>query len=135
MCIAGVCLALCHRTKISGPRSISPHLANFQPRFLYRSDVTLETAAPPPPPAILDPGTRAHRRLIPGPRAHHCLDPSLGVCCCHPLPQALGHRRATAIDLDSASLGAHHRRQPRPHLPLRMLLPSSSTPTSLGIKP
>jgi hypothetical protein len=57
----------------------------------------------PPLPAVLDPGPRAHRCLIVGPRARRRLDPaSLGVRRCHPLPQA--------IDLGPASIGARRRR-------------------------
>jgi hypothetical protein len=69
-------------TKILGPRSLSPHLANCRSHSLSHSAVVVETVAPPPSPIILDPGPRARRRL----------DPGLGACRRHPLPQALGHR-------------------------------------------
>jgi hypothetical protein len=132
MCILVARLALGPHAKISFPCSLSPHLANFRPHALSHSAITLETTAPPLPPAILDLGSRACCRLIPSPGARHCLNPGLRVCHRRPLPQALGHCHAATVDLDSASLGARHRRWPWPRLPLSTLLPSSST--SLGIK-
>jgi hypothetical protein len=89
--------------------SLSPHLANFRPRTLSRSAVTLETTTPPLPPAILILGPGAHRRLIPGPRACRRLDPGLRACRRRPLPQALGHCHVATVDLDSTSLRACRR--------------------------
>jgi hypothetical protein len=122
-------------TKISGSRSLSSHLAIFWLRALSRSVVALETATPLALPVVLNPNPEACRRLIPGPGARRRLIPGLTTChrCCH--PQALGHCHAATIDLNSASLRPCHHRWPQPRLPLSTLSPSSSTPTSLGIKP
>jgi hypothetical protein len=123
--VVGERFTFCPHTKISGPDSLSPHLAKFLSHAPSCSAVTLEITAPPPPPAVLDLGPRARCRLDPGIRA----------CRRHPLPQALGHCHAVAVDLDSASLRERCRHRPRPHLPLSTLPPLSSTPTSLSIKP
>jgi hypothetical protein len=109
--------------KILGPRSLSPYLANFQPRALSHSVVTLETTALLPPPAFLDPGLRALHYLVLGAGARRRFDLDLGACHRHPLPQAFGHCRTAIIDLDSASLGAHRRCCPRPR-PLSVSSPN-----------
>jgi hypothetical protein len=126
--ILGAHLALGPRTKISGPHCLSPHLANFWPRALSHSAVTLETAVLPPPPAVLDPIPGACLHLVPDPRARRCLDPGLRAWRCRPLPQALRHYRAAAVDLDSTSLRARRCHWPRLCLPWSVLPPSTSTP-------
>jgi hypothetical protein len=100
------------RTKISGPRSLLPYLANFRPRALSRYAVTLETAVTPLPPAVLDPDPRARHRLIPSPGAPCRLDPGLGAWHRRPLPQASGHCHTATIDHDSTTLGACRCHQP-----------------------
>jgi hypothetical protein len=50
--------------KFQVPHSLSPHIATFYPRALFRSSVTLETIVPLLPLATLNPDPRARRCLI-----------------------------------------------------------------------
>jgi hypothetical protein len=87
--------------RVLGARlALGPVHSNFRPRALSRSVVALETIAPPPPPVVQDPTSRAHRHLIAGSRASCRFNPSLRARCRHPLPQA--------VDLDPTSLKACH---------------------------
>jgi hypothetical protein len=101
--------------KFYAPCSLSPHLVNFHPRALSRSSIVLETIMLPSPSVVLDLSPRACCRLVPSTGARHRLDPVLGACRCHPLPQAicapsistlLPSECATTVNLDPASLGA-----------------------------
>jgi hypothetical protein len=73
--------------------------------------MALETVVPTPPPTVLDPGPRACCRLNSGLRARH--RHLLPQAVREPLPSTLtlpASECAATIDLDPASLGAHHRR-------------------------
>jgi hypothetical protein len=125
-----------HALKFQALRSLSRHLANFCLCSPSHSSITQETVVPP---AVLNPGLRAH----------HCHDPSLEALHHHPLPQTVCApllvivmpppststppplEPASAVDLDPASFGARHC-HPLPHA-LDTASDEGDTPPSLPL--